>query len=569
MCGIACIYKFDGIIGEHERTSFQNAVKLMNHRGPDSNKFITGENFLSYQNRLAIVNSKIPQPQPWQNQSDIYMYNGEVYNFDTYFEDERDAVEELFTLDDNSKYSFMISAIKIETKLDQITIITDFFGKKPLYYYFNEKSLFISSELKVIINYFFSINKPLNYSYSAELSLLLGGATHSDITLVEGVKKVEGNRKITFSSKGITKTSLIKRVLKASRTLIESLDIAVGRRLNSDFRPAFFFSGGIDSSIVLNSLHRQTLNNRVDLLFLENDTNQAEKEIAARLAQSIGQKLRVIRYQGGDDVYRRLKDLDHPTGDSSLLNMLSLFQASHDDYRVIITGDGGDEMFGGYAHYQWYKSFVNLDLGYSNLRFFDNLISFGRQKLTTRTLGLFSERAAHEQFYNRFFTVKELSSIYAGNTIEEVLNERLIFLSNIQGSILEKDRSTSMRELILSKVDSSSMTFHTEARSPLLDPMLIPYSSNNVYSGKEELKSILRNSVFSEALNLRKTGFGVNTKKVRSDLSKCFEIDIRFVQLLSNLNKLEKYGANTFKRRYVLYVLSIWKNHGAGKQLVH
>ena len=355
------------------------------HRGPDFQEKIKIdlkelEINLGF-SRLAIQDLSLEGNKIFRNKNYIILFNGEIYNFNELkaqnlsnekFETKTDT-EVLFKLFIKYGENFInfiegiFSIAVIDIKKNQIHLFRDFTGVKPLYYLINEDGFFFSSEAWFL----YSISdKQLDYqalSYYFEL-----GFSPIDQTLIKNVLKVSPGEKISynFSESSVNKKFFFKLNYKEDDKKIintnevqEDLKKVIKKNLISDTKIGVFFSGGVDSSIILLLAKNMGIEIEAFTSFFlpENKFKKFNEDYyyAKRVCDENNIKLNKVIINENDDSTKKellnfLTNLDEPLPNLNIFNSyLQAKSAKERGCKVILTGDGADEIFGGYKRYRF------------------------------------------------------------------------------------------------------------------------------------------------------------------------------------------------------------------------
>lgn len=559
-----------GIIGninkyKHIETSDLNYYlglsDLLKRRGPDSSGYFLDDSkriFFGHL-RLSILDLSNNASQPAYSEDGRYIlsFNGEIYNFlelsskikikknNKSRSDTRVLVEYL------SKYGLKKTLLDIngmfaisiyDKKLNKIYLARDFFGKKPIYYYFNKEKFFFSSTLNPIIQNK-EIKKKINFSTSNYYFNY--GFFPDGLSVFENIKKVKKNSYLVLDlNKWTIETSQIHQNntsktndLNLSINHLENLIYnAVEKRLITDVPTCILLSSGIDSSIVSYFASLKDKNIETYTVGFE-DKAYDESIDSKKIAKYIGLKNETV-YLKNNELKNIIEEIpeafDEPFADSSQIPSMLIFKNISKYAKVCITGDGGDEIFYGYNRYQWYliweKFFKkNVIVNNSSKKILKKIVNFldrnALGKKLFKKLNITSNKT--EKFLNIFFEKENiyhnfLKLSFYTNFVKniEINPTKSANLKNVT-DLRNYDIDNYLVDDILTKVDRSSMFYSVEARSPFLDKEIFEYINNfssiksvNFNSRKILLKQILQNKVPKEILLKPKKGFSVPLEKI-------------------------------------------------------
>jgi asparagine synthase (glutamine-hydrolysing) len=372
MCGIA------GSINFQIDESFIRPTMM--HRGPDDQRSFYSGNVQLFHWRLSILDlAGGVQPMHYLNRYTI-VFNGEIYNH-------QDARKQLgLQCNTNSDTETILQAYHVEgasmlhrfdgmfalaiydAEKNEIFMARDRAGKKPLYYFRNKSCLVFASELNALRSLL-----PLEIDGNNLLAFLRLGSCYSIQTPYAEVKELEQGAWMTVSTGTLSctcqswfrigdyysKPSLDIRLEEALEILDQKVRVSVKRRLeSSDLEVGSFLSGGIDSGIV--SAVASQMSNRLRTFTVSFDGAFDEAPLARLVANKYGtdhQEINISFSHLADDVPRILAQYGEPFYDSSAIPSWYVSRAASKHLRVILNGDGADELFGGYRRYVPFRQY--------------------------------------------------------------------------------------------------------------------------------------------------------------------------------------------------------------------
>ena len=620
MCGINGFISFAGNIESYDIQEMNN---LIVHRGPDDEgKFIEKNDYFDISmgmTRLSIIDIESGAQPIYSDGNDVVIvFNGEIYN---YRELKEELEEKKINFKTNSDTEVILklyleygteSFIKLDgmfafsiydKRLKRIFIARDFFGEKPLYYT-NEKNNFIwGSELKSVISQI--ENKPEISKKSLNLYFSLTYIP-APYTIYERVFKLEPNKYIEYSVE--KKRFLIHQIHQENKkekfngSFNKAKDItkklvkeSVSSRSVSDVSIGTFLSGGVDSSIVSYCLSQNEENriNTFSIGFDKRKFDETEKSrVVAKLIKSKHHEFVINEESLYSDLDEILNNFDEPFADSSALPTYLVAKITSDHVKVALTGDGGDEVFGGYNKY--YINYINDR--YTNLvsekahNFLKKTTSFLlRTKDDNRGLKFKARKTIDSIDYNDDFYWNIISLGFKGNEINRFFKDSgngtfdyykknlglnkpksLFDLRNI-------DKHISLEGDMLVKVDRVSMLSSLECRSPFLNKTLWDFTNSlpekyliKGFDKKHILKEAFKEYFPNGFLKKSKKGFGVPVgdwlkiylkDELLSYIEKSFILEQNIFQL-ENIQKLvnehlNSITDNTFKV-WTFYCFQKW-----------
>jgi asparagine synthase (glutamine-hydrolysing) len=569
-------------------------LKSIDYRGPDNLGYeIIGEVSMGHL-RLSILDLDERSNQPYSYKSFKIIFNGEIYNFE---EIKNELISIGYNFETTSDTEVLIIGYtvwgkEILTKLNgmfafsiydtvnkKIFCARDRMGVKPFFYYWKEGIFEICSQLRPLIN---SQSKVSDEAISIYLDC---GYIPSPYSILQDVYKLLPGyyMEIDLEKKTLTtseywnlKEVKVKNISydQAKEELHELLKDAVKIRLQSDVPLGSFLSGGIDSALI-SSIASEISDKPINTFTIGfEDPKYDESKIAAKFANIIGSK-HIETICGPKDALEMLPKLvkvyDEPFADSSALPSLLLNYVTKKYVTVALTGDGGDESFFGYVHFDSVKKFIFLSKISMNLRFlFSKILS----------LNFYENKLSN---YKRVLRLKNINdfieAIFIGyDSLQK--DRKKSWLSNYFGiRCLSPDPIQKAADLNIKlwlendsnvKVDRASMAFSVESRSPFLDFRVVEYARNLPVSfrykngiKKRILRDILEEYIPENIFNIPKKGFSIPLARwLREDLKDevILELNEIFLNKVPNLDvpKFKKQLMHHMDGKYD-YSFNIWK----------
>lgn len=509
MCGIEIIAGFKGKTFSFSDVDIIKKSKDLIHRGPDNNSTWTSKNLdvVGKFYRLSINDLTNKSNQPFQSEkyNVTLFFNGEIYNFEELREMLRNE-NILFTTNSDTevvlqaylkwgnkcfkKFKGQFAIVIIDQDKKKLIVARDRLGEKPLFYARNNSIFFICSEIKCLIKYSFKkINK------QALNDFLRNGMLNFNQSILRGVKSVNPGTFIIINLlNGKIKEETFWNINKNDRKLMSKskfnheilkklLNEVVKSEIPKDVNSANFLSGGIDSSIiaVLTSKYKSKVNS-FTAVFPEkfNKQDVLSARLISKYIDSNHNEIEIVKPDVSVLDYIS-KNFDSPIFDSSILPTYLLSKAISKNFKVVLGGDGADELFGGYKHYSklirlhYITRIVPRKLGSKvvtnllNQMDISNKLYFG----LNLTKALFESNGSIE---NRFFSEKILNEILGLNyESKSKINDYKLNKFKIE-NFLNYDLQNYLKEIILIKTDRFSMLNSLEVRSPFLHPSIVEFS---------------------------------------------------------------------------------------------
>lgn len=555
MCGI-----FGAVFEPTGRSvAIQASLASLHHRGPDASGTFTAPGVVLGHTRLAILDLTPAGAQPMASQDGqvVVTFNGEIYN---HHELRRELAKIGHTFRSRSDTEVLVEGYRawgdaIVEKIDgmfafgivdlvkrRLLLARDRTGKKPLFYAFSQGGIRFASEVKAIL----ASGLAGEMEKAALPSLLSLGYVPAPRTMYQGMAQLAPASTLTLEEGN---TPVVRRywhapfdepqircsAQDAMREVRRLVEASVYRRMEADVPLGAFLSGGIDSTIVVGVMARQT-GRRVKTFSIGfagdaryDETNYAR--IAARAFDTEHTEF-VVEPSSVDLVERLVALHDGPFGDSSAIPTAIVSMLTRQHVTVALTGDGGDELFCGYSRFlaaetaEWIPSpvryvsnalaeLIHVAPGQRTpLMRMHRLISVATRPMADRILG-----------WNSYFT-DDLSNmlrpeIRATVPLEEPrawtreIFERTAAMSPLS-RVLDHNFESYLPYDLLVKADRASMAYSLEVRSPFLDTALIEYAArlpNSLRRRGRTTKWVLRRA-FRDVLPIEiqtrgKMGFGM------------------------------------------------------------
>ncbi len=589
MCGLLAVYTKKEI----KRNKFEQVLKKIEHRGPDNTSFwnSTDKSIFLGHTRLSIIDISEDGNQPMLNETKdiVLVCNGEIYNYINLRENLIEKGHKFKSKSDSevilhayvewgedfiNKLEGMFAFVLWDKKKERFIFARDGVGIKPLYYYKDDDSIIFSSELDPIIEL---ANQKIKLSIKGLSYLLSICHVPAPFTIWENIYKLEPGHMGIFSKNNMIFEkkeywSPASKINYENKTNIESLfKKIVDEQLISDVPVGLFLSGGIDS---ISLAYASTLINKkinpLTLGFKNNPLDEVSiaKDVTNRLG--LNHEVKILDINDIDSLIEECSSkIDEPVLFSSLMVTDAISKKANEKYKTILSGAGGDEVFGGYG---WQKSkFVSMYINKAyfefkslffmlkeRLSFSDSfLMSYLKRTCTRFTLyKLYKLMPKSKKNFNSRDLIKPFKKYYSKDLpimrrIQKL--DVMIFCSGIN----------------LSLMDKASMWNSLEVRVPFLDRRLVDYGislpiNKNEYSEKNSksvLRKFLKGNVPDDVLSMKKRGFRMlNMKNLDFERYKKEIINSYFVK--SNLWNKDYINKIFLKRDsakiYSLIFLSKW-----------
>lgn len=568
MCGIAGIFNFSS-----KRKIKEEALKKMifslRRRGPDEEGIFMDERILMGCRRLSIIDLKTGhQPIANEDKTLWLVFNGEIYNFCSLREELVKKGHRFATKTDSEcilhlyeekgenclgKLDGMFAFALWDAKKEKLFLARDRLGKKPLYWAFSQDCFLFASEVKGILT-FPGFKKEIDENSLA--NYFFYGFVPSPASIFKKIYKLSPGYFLTVEKNGLMKEKKYweidysfqgeeddEEVIKKAEKYLQA---AVEKRLMADVPLGIFLSGGIDSSLVVATMAKIINPKDIQAFTIGYKEKKFDETFwAEKVAKFLGinHRLKLFSLNEVFDLLPKIGDfLDEPVADPSILPtfLVSLF-ARENGMKVVLSGDGGDEAFGGYPKYlaHWFLRWSRLEkipLSWLAPIFSGKWSDFFRYANIPLPL--------RNQLWISHFPPERILKLIGGKPsfapIERIQKD--FNGKNVLDLAFFLDQKLVLPDLYLAKVDRASMAASLEVRCPFLDQKLVEFSAKIPFTQK--LKGF-KNKYLLKKMALRffpakivarpKMGFGIPLSSwIKDPRSKIFK--------LISLEKLKKSG---------------------------
>ncbi len=538
-----------GIFGTTiKNTTSERAYIALAHRGPDDKGEWKNEKILLFQTRLAIIDLSSGGHQPMLSNDGnlVLIYNGEIYNYKELkgelekeglsFQSQSDTEIILKGFEKYGESFFdrlrgMYAIAIYDQKKNILTLTRDQFGIKPLLYSKVGEDIIFGSEVKALASYLPKLSANTEKYF---LFYNFGYFPGSETSFKE-IKKVLPGEVLSFNLLLHTLESKFVELhsyhpenigIEEATTLIQnSLKDSVKKHFVSDVPVGLLLSGGNDSSFIAalakEAGKRPTCFNVSIQGSLDND--YAEK--VAKFLDLPYEKIEIKEKEFQNEYIRILETLDQPTSDVSFIPTSLVYKTIEGKSKVVLSGEGGDELFGGYLRHKDFS-----DLEEMNFNSFLPDLSY----ISKKSLGILNPLV--NKIRNPLLSFESLGSryLYKGRQIDISVNQKetLKFLEGYYNSHPYKksiqpnlffDLFMYLPDSLMYKGDTSSMIHGIEGRTPFLDKNLFESISkinpklrlSKEFQNKKIMKLAMEKYLPKELIYRKKTGFGININKYK------------------------------------------------------
>jgi asparagine synthase (glutamine-hydrolysing) len=550
MCGIVGFLSQENVFSKRELVSITNAVS---HRGPDADGYYFEPGIGLGHRRLSILDLSEAANQPFYSSDKRYVmvYNGEVYNFQEIAKEidiplkttsDTEVILEAFVKwgpEFVSRLNGMFAFAIYDTVTEELYIYRDRMGIKPVYYYWDGNNFVFASELKSIKA--LSLPKKLTINKAAISEYLHLGYIPRPYSIYNEINKMDSGVYFKINTTGLQQYNywqledkvgleIVSDPIKAKNQLKELIISSVNYRMISDVPFGTFLSGGIDSSLITAVAQEASFRpvNTFSIAF--NDTNHNEAIYAKEVAKYIGTNHHefTVTYSEAIEQVSKLVDIyDEPFADSSAIPTLLISALARKHVTMILTGDGGDELFLGYGMYQWANRLNNPLVKTFRKPIAAVLAAMGNKYERASTL---FEYGSEKEIKSHIFSQEQY--LFSKNEISQLLtNNYKILLNGVDDRFILKrdlhvieeqalyDMKLYLQDDLLVKVDRATMHHSLEAREPLLDYHIVEFALNLDVKLKSKqniskylLKEVLYDFVPQRFFDRPKWGFSIPLK---------------------------------------------------------
>ncbi|MFA5129312.1 MAG: asparagine synthase (glutamine-hydrolyzing) [Patescibacteria group bacterium] len=553
MCGIV------GFIGPKDHGMLQGMFEAIKHRGPDQKGEAEFDQCSLAHARLSIIDLSEAGRQPMSTKDGRYhlVYNGEIYNYRelrTRYEKEGWKFQStsdtecllasiaLHRLDDLADFHGIFAFVVWDEKEKIAYAARDRMGIKPLFMSrVGERTVF-ASELPAILG----LKNDWHKNRRSRSAYFTIGYVPGPETMIEGIESVEHGVLLRLTANGLRPTaksylpSAVSRQLSAvsfsdavdqTRTLV---DATVANQLVSDRPIGVFLSGGLDSTVVLSSMRKAQPHAQIKTFTtrFSHETNDPKFNRDAELAQIIAKQYGCEHFEitvGTDDVIREsstiARHLGQPHANHAVPALDAAARLAQEHVPVILSGDGGDESFGGYERYRLYatwgkrlaSSFVRATIG--------GLIGLRLVRRDLEDLARANTEAARMLFFHAA-SLSNRKRLF-GRAIDDgvVVEKWMSLLKNMSSRdhvsrFMELDRATWLCDDAFVRSDRLTMAHGIELRVPLTDDAIVDFAASlpreyhvTAHETKRLWRAAFNDRLPAEASNEAKRGWFPPTAK--------------------------------------------------------
>jgi asparagine synthase (glutamine-hydrolysing) len=587
----------------------------LEHRGPDDAGLFIENNIGFGHRRLSILDVSTAGHQPFLSDNGRYVmvYNGEIYNFKDFYPELKSSgfniktssdtevlikLYELYGLKMLSRLNGMF-AFAIWDKLEKkLVVVRDRMGVKPLYYSFYNETFYFASEQKAL----FTAGVPLKIAQDGIEEYIFNRFVAGENTLFQNVNKVLPGHSMTIHEGGkitVKKWWDLKKEIQNHHKIKnpiewfrETFDDSVRLRMVSDVPVGVLLSGGLDSSSVLASLSHQNYKNiqTFNIGFKEEEHN--ESHLAKMMAEKFGYDFHTMQLEDMDLYDNLIQSTylqDEPIMHLSEPHLLAISKIAKPLVKVLISGEGADELMGGYVRYKTLQfpallksiaTIGNLDLFEKNPRY-EKLIRYSQISKKSDLIFYNGSNIYPGDISKTFGINSAPKNEYRKKIYKEA---KSLYPHNLRRQALYFDQQTYLRSLLY-RNDRATMGASIECREPFLDQRLIiglgSLDDKWMFTGKKGkfiLKTAMEDRLPKEILKFKKVGLSApwgdyltKSPAFKDELESFSKSDLFQMPYFENINikqliqNLEKGDIRMVPYIMPLFMMHIWMKSYANK----
>ncbi|UQD56236.1 asparagine synthase (glutamine-hydrolyzing) [Flavobacterium sp. K5-23] len=587
----------------------------LEHRGPDDKGLFVEKNIGLGHRRLSVIDVTSAGHQPFLSDDErfVMVFNGEIYNFKDFYPELKSNGFDIKTNSDTEVLLklFQLYGLKMLNRLNgmfafaiwdkvekKLTVVRDRMGVKPLYYSFHNESFYFASEQKAL----FTAGIPLKIAQDGLEEYIFNRFVAGEDTLYQNVKKLLPGHVMTINEGGKVTTekwwNLKKEIQNQSKIndpiewFRETFDDSVKLRMVSDVPVGVLLSGGLDSSSILSSLNHNNYKNiqTFNIGFKEEEHN--ESHLAKMISDKYGYEFNSMQLED-DNLYKNLISStyfqDEPIMHLNEPHLLAISQLANPKVKVLLSGEGADELMGGYVRYKalQYPSILysiaaigNLDLFEKTPRY-EKLVRYSQINKKSELVMYNGSNIFPNDISKTYGIENSPKNKYRKKIYKEA---KALYPDNLRRQALYFDQHTYLCSL-LDRNDRSTMGASIECREPFLDQRLIvglgSLEDKWLFTGKKGkfiLKTAMEERLPEEILKFKKVGLSApwadyltKSPAFKDELDSFSKSDIFKMPYFENINSqkliqnLQKGNLKVTPFIMPLFMMHIWMKSYANK----
>ena len=611
MCGINGILHLQSQKKVDERL-LARMRDALEHRGPDDKGLFVENNIGFGHRRLSILDVSAAGHQPFLSDDGRYVmvFNGEIYNFKDFYAELKSKGFDIKTNSDTEVLLklFQLHGLKMLHRLNgmfafaiwdksekKLLLVRDRMGVKPLYYSFYNETLYFGSEQKAL----FTAGVPLKIAQDGLEEYIFNRFVAGENTLYENVKKVlpghtmiiEESGKITIQKWWDLKNEIQQhsKISNPVEWFRDTFDDSLKLRMVSDVPVGVLLSGGLDSSSILASLHHQQYKDIQTFNIGFKEQEHDESHLAKMLTEKLHYGFHTLQLENQklhDNLIAATYFQDEPLMHLSEPHLLGISQVAKPSVKVLLSGEGADELMGGYVRYKALQfptllhsiaTLGSIDLFAKKPRY-EKLLRYAQIK-NNQDLILFNGCNVYpDDILLTYGIGKAPDNDYRKQIYKDA---KSLYPDNLRRQALYFDQHTYLCSL-LDRNDRCTMGASIECREPFLDQRLIAglgsLEDKWLFKGKKGkfiLKSAMEQRLPDEILKFRKVGLSTpwgdyitKSPAFKDELESFSNSEIFRMPFFENISSkklihsLERGDANAISYIMPLFMMHIWmKNY--------
>lgn len=539
-----------GIVGFNweDKALVRKMADKISHRGPDDSGYYTDKNISLGHRRLSIIDLSERGHQPMLNENNkiAVVFNGEIYNYKILKENLEKKGHKFQSSSDTeviihgyeeygekicSLLEGMFAFAIWDVRSKKLLLARDRIGKKPLYYYFKNGKLIFGSEIKSMLLYDEISRKIDSQCLSDYLELRYSPGNR---TMFEEIRKIEPGTYLTLCNSKIEVRrhwdlpKLTDKNKPSEEKVDAFIESAVKKRLMSDVPIGVFLSGGLDSSTIVAYMSRFA--NKINTFSVGFGDNTDETRYARLIAERFSTNHQEIRLDS--DILSALPKIvwhfDEPLADPASLPTYFLCGEVSKKVKVALSGEGGDETFGGYDTFNYINKLrmvgnmpkiLSRHVAGKSVSAISNLFEYPNKQILKLGSEILKNPSNLEENQKKLFYLpfdKEDKSLLLQDNVKKGINLSapiegyLRKTNNPWNNTIEYYFKEWLPNDLLMKVDKMSMAHGLEVRTPFLDSDLIDYFfglDNKQKINRHLFRKVVSKVLPGEIMRRKKQGF--------------------------------------------------------------
>lgn len=580
MCGISGILAFNQV-GAFYMINLAKSLDLLSKRGPDARGTYIEDSYAVGHRRLSIIDTDFRSNQPMKDETERYVisFNGEIFNYKA-IRESLESIGIVFKTNSDTEVLLQNYILKKEkafedfvgffavaiydTEEKELIICRDRYGIKPLLYFQDEDKFVFASELKSVLAYNVprvldksSVHQYFQFNYIPPQNVVFENIHKLNPGQYIKVKKREVKQGAYYALPGVSST--YKKTYSEAVTEFKMLmEQSVIDRLVADVPLGTFLSGGLDSSIITGIASQHYNNLHSFSIGFEGLPVFDESKYALAAAKHFNARHHVFQLTPKDfedHVFDALDYIDEPFADSAMLPMYILSQKAAKHLKVALSGDGADELLGGYNKHAADLKVRTGDYPKFLMSAFQLLSPFIKEGRSSKFGNLvrrvnkfnrIKNQSSEDRYYSMCLTTSpdKVDSILSKSFVAEskdwirrknIITQELGAHKQNFNAVFVSDMQTVLPGDMLYKTDMMSMANGLEVRVPFLDHRLVDFAMSLPSEYKidgERRKKIARDAfgkmLPEEVLHRKKKGFDVpvedylyHNERIKAFLNTC------------------------------------------------